>query len=207
MRKVVLNIARTAVVLPCALAASVSIAAAQGPTGKEVVVTNTASQPVPVTGQVAISGVPSVNIGNTVPVTIPGVVNVKLPDAPFQLSVQCRPTGFFAYNCDSYTVPAGARLMIEQVGTRFLPGDPTTEIVGLRMTTFVDGSLADHWIELPQPRTFRDTFKVQAGSQLTKIYADAGSNINFSALVNKSTTPLNEGFFIITLSGQRISQD
>lgn len=207
MRRVIPSIVRITCVLSCAMAASASIASAQGGSSpKDVVVANTAAQPVPVTGLVAISGTPTVTIGNTVSVTLPGVINVKLPDAPFQAYVQCRPSGSYWYGCDAYSVPAGVRLLIEQVGMRFVPNDPTTEIAGVRIQTIADASSGEHWIDPPQARTFRDTFKIQGGSQLTKIYADPNTTIYFSAFVNKGSTPLNEQFFLITLSGQRISQ-
>jgi hypothetical protein len=176
---------------------------------KEVVVTNTSANPVPVTGNVGIMGTANVNVTNTVPVSIGGVVSVQDVDRPsmqpFQEVIQCRPTGSYDYGCDSYDVPENARLIIEQVGISFVPNDPTTQVASVSFGTRAGGNYADHGIEPPATNTFRGTFTVQRGSRLTKIYADAGSQIiNIRALINKDSTPLNEQMIIITFSGQKV---
>ena len=176
---------------------------------KEVVVNNTSANPVPVTGNVGITGTPNVKVTNTVPVLVSGVVsvqNVNQPSMqPFQDYIQCRPSGSYWYSCDSYTVPQNARLIIEQVGISFVPNDPTTQVASVSLTTQTSGHYVEHGIEPPAANTFRGTFIVQRGSRLTKIYADAGSSIfNIGVLINKDSTPLNEQMVIITLSGQQV---
>jgi hypothetical protein len=199
------------VVLLCILvliAFSYGVVSAASP-DKDVVVTNTSSNPVPVAGNVAITGTTNVNVTNTVPVSVSGVVSVQNVDQPsmqpFQDYIQCRPTGSYSYSCDTYTVPQNTRLIIEQVGISFVPNDPTTNVASVSFGTIASGHYAEHGIEPPAAKTFRGTFTVQRGSRLTKIYADAGTTIfNFSVLINKDSTPLNEQMIIITLSGQKV---
>ena len=202
---------RTVVLLcvPILIAFSYGVVPAASPDkpDKDVVVTNTSSNPVPVTGNVGITGTANVKVTDTVSVS--GVVSVQNVDQPsmqpFQDYIQCRPTGSYWYGCDNYTVPQNARLIIEQVGISFVPNDPTTNVASVSFGTIASGHYAEHGIEPPAAKTFRGTFTVQRGSRLTKIYADAGTTIfNFSVLINKDSTPLNEQMIIITLSGQKV---
>jgi hypothetical protein len=123
---------------------------------------------------------------------------------PFQATIQCTPTGSYWYSCDSYTAPKDARLVISQVGISFVPNDSSNQVASLSIQTMASGASAEHGIEPPAAITFRDTFQVQRGSRLTKIYADAGSTLNFTVLMNKSSTLMNEQRVYITLSGEQV---
>src|SRR5438477_4922506 len=86
-----------------------------------VVVTNSASQPVPVAQQ----GTASVNVANTVQVN-PGVVSTKAADNPAFQAFKTKGLaaesngGEGLLDTNTYTVPAGKELVVESVSFRYL---------------------------------------------------------------------------------------
>jgi hypothetical protein len=96
---------------------------------EEVFVANTDAQPVPVTGRVAVTGVPDVNvantptveIGNTPSVIVTNPVAVQAPE-PFQYT-------FASSTCAAIHVPAGRAVMIENLTLEVSSGtDPEPKV-------------------------------------------------------------------------------
>lgn len=131
-----------------------------------VKVINSPSEPVPVTGTVSVS-----NLGNS-PLPVRDVDNPARQPFQARLCVlgtpaACAGTGFPT----SVTVPAGKRLVIEQIAGQCFPGT-TTLAVGLTVT--VNSTTVTH--------LFGITFPVGTGitgytNHTTRLYADGGTSV------------------------------
>jgi len=114
--------------------------AAQVPPSAPVTVVNTPSNPVPVTGSTTVSG--SVSISGTVPVTQSGTWNVGVGgtvdnrdlDEHGRIAYQAVTSSFIGLDPTLPPVPAGKRLVIENVNVQTI----SPNIVGgyVRMTSF-----------------------------------------------------------------------
>lgn len=174
------------------LAAPTPVAQAQGgrPAGPDVRVVNTSDQPVPVSvqGAVALSAPVVIDAAAPLPVM---VVGGAVPQ-PVQLLFSAPDASTVAA---PYTVPAGKRLVIEQVSCAGAAGDDT--LLGVTVTTVVGGTQGFHTcafdvrVNLGRPGTATS----YRGARMTRFYADAGTQ------VRASFDGGGGAFFSLTVSG------
>ena len=160
-----------------------------------VLVINSPAQPIPVAAQGTTTVAGSFNIANTaanpIPVTLAQPVIGTAP-IPFQtqLSLQGSPASLPpVLGSASFTVPAGHRLHIENVtvaGTNLLAEatSPDPESIVLNqatVSTTVNGAAVTH--------TLQTTGSFAAVSSLVSLYADAGSTVTVSAVLNGGPGP------------------
>jgi hypothetical protein len=102
-------------------------------------------------------------------------VGIDLARTPFQESLNFLIPDGEAFGLDEFTVPAGYRLVIEQV-TVFTGLFPGQTINAYKVTTTVEGVHAEHYM----PATFMSggTF---IGCQQVRLYADPGTTVRFVA--------------------------
>jgi hypothetical protein len=153
--------------------------------GVNVTVTNSPSDPVPVTG--AVTGTVSLSAGTGVivdnPVTDPVRVR-SVNDAlqPVAVKTSCTTTAIGCGPGVFYQVPAGKRLVIEYASFQacVLPGQAT----GMRITTEVGGELATHDIDSapasagpgsPAWACNTGASSFAARGQQVRLYADPGT--------------------------------
>jgi hypothetical protein len=199
--------------------ATSSIAA---PSDKDVVVTNTASNPVPVqaqgttnvSGNISISNTPSVSIANTptvnaqefgswnvnisntptvhldssTPVNVRNVDNPALQ--PFQRNLDVLIPPGQGTATDQYTVPAGKRLVIEFASNSVTA--PTGMKLWVRVQALSGGVFSNYnMTSALLANTAGTDFSV--GSEVTRIYADPGSNVTLVVSVLGGTAGPNTG--------------
>jgi hypothetical protein len=177
--------------------------------GINVTVTNSASQPVPVTG--AVTGTVSLTTGTGVivdnpvtdPVRVRSVNDALQPIAvtafcTSQASIGCSPSVF-------YQVPAGKRLVIEYASFRVcvLPGQAT----GMSIRTTVGGNLVTHYLDSAPASAGPGSFNLacnagastfaQRGQQV-RLYADAGT---FVGVEGDRDSPVGSAAFTLAISG------
>jgi hypothetical protein len=154
---------------------------------QDVFVTNSTREPVPVHEQ----GTADVNVANApLPVHEQGTADVNVTNAPLavresgETPVQ-RSLAWTIGSCgatDTYTVPAGKYLRIEQV--TLLQALPQDHIVWFRVQT----DFVQHYLEHTR----------NGVSQLVRLYASPGSTVAFSL---RTTCPIAEGTFGGSFSG------
>lgn len=188
-----------------ALAVAVSTAAFADPKDKSVIVANDPSSPVPVAGDLTISG--GISVVNDASMPVPVEVTNGLPSAPppvpaltaYQSSVDVP----FSTGHTSDTplviasVPAGQRLVIEHVSGRFAVQDGL--FATLVLSTVLNGVSVNHTIPVTltssSPGGFGDIFQF---SQPVTIYADGGTQAAFRIrLITGAAT----GFASMSASG------
>ena len=188
-----------------------------GPT-KPVKIVNTEAEPVPIKGSVAVTG--SVNLAPGTKVGIEGTANVRLVDntvivgnseaAPVQVRDINRKltmpvhggTGLQiiidqpqAQTAVMYTVPPGKRLVIEFISADVLM-DGSSANPDILVTTTLGGNTQSHTLALtPQ----NDDYKNFGFSGMTKIYAEAGTNVTATFLIFAPATAINN--VLIRFSG------
>jgi hypothetical protein len=178
-----------------------SLAFAAGPDpGVNVTVTNTSSQPVPVTlqGTNAITG--SVTVTNTPNVNVQNEVAVRSTDNPAQQAVQFATSfplngspNFGGLKDDAYTVPAGKRLVIEYVATEFILNGASSTGRGLLS------------VDVTNPGSFKTPHALGTSSEAVpctgsqsclvisktvRIYAEPGAKIGFTASGTQTLPPV-----------------
>lgn len=78
-----------------------------------------------------------------------------------------------------YEVPEGTRLVIEYVSFSMLSSQPLV-VLQASITTIVEGNIVDHFINVPpivNYGTTPDEYAKCGGGQVTKIYADPGTEV------------------------------
>ncbi len=133
-----LSVLATAILGLFAIVPSVNAAP---PHGTPVVIQNNTSDPVPVNGNVVVSGTANVNVTNTVPVAVAGPVTVTTASPiPVHGSGMCtdQPNGYFTnwVYCPLYTVPAGKRLIVDSVSWMLYRDPSDTSFSALFFGTF-----------------------------------------------------------------------
>lgn len=177
---------------------------------KPVKIINTETEPVPVKGSVAVTG--NVNLAPGTKVGIEGTANVNLVDksvivanteaAPVQvrdiyrkLSTPIHGGGNVQIIFDEpqaqssvvYTVPAGKRLVIEFIAADLLL-DGSVEDADVLITTQTGGVGISFPIALLPKNEAHTRF---AFTGMTKIYADAGTNVTVTLLIFDEATAIN----------------
>ena len=203
-----------------ALAVGVPLQAAPGP--QEVRVINTTAQAVPVavqgTPSVSIAGTPSVSIAGTPSVTVDGTPSVTVGntaaeavptrgvDNPALQAVQRTDVviitpGDQIEEQTLYTVPAGKRLVMEEVSVRAqLFTGVSQAMVFLRSTG--GGTLGGHYVPLESLGVLDGYGTVQLGTEVLHAYADAETGVDVNITLN--TASGSGGRFEITLSGHLV---
>lgn len=151
-----------------------------GPT-KPVLVVNSPSEPVPVTGTVSVS-----NLGGS-PLPVRDVDNGQ---QPFHRTVPVfYPSGSGGVTT-VFTVPAGKRLIIETVSARaeLAPID-TPNIVEV-LTTLGSNNTAFHEILVSKQGLNLNGLSVFVGTHDMRAYADPGTDVQFQFQRSDSLTPL-----------------
>lgn len=141
-----------------------------------VAVTNT---PLPVTGTVSLGGTGTVNVGNTVAVQ-------HAPAAPFTASVSDTEAPGPGTSTVSFTVPAGKRLVIEEISVSGLlsaadVGEHRSPAFNVSVETNNVGRtfwLSDLAYHLDQPNAHARW----TGTQAIRLYADGGTSVSFTIL-------------------------
>jgi hypothetical protein len=170
------------------LADALEITAQSGPPpGPNVTVVNTDANPVPVTAATPLPVTGSVNLGGTPTVNLsPGAivdarqagewnVDIDRVQMPFQRAQSfVVPDGALEGSGDLLQVPAGHRMIIEQVTALAFSNanNPDQRWRFLSVETMVDGVVAVHHL----PFAF-DGFNASVVSQQVRLYADPGSLI------------------------------
>ncbi len=180
-----------------------------GPT-KPVKVVNTEAEPVPIKGSVAVTG--NVNLAPGTKVGIEGTANVNLVDktvivgntaaAPVQVRDINRKLTMPVHGgvnlqiivdepqdetAVMYTVPAGKRLVIEFISVDVLM-DGSSADPDVRITSTLGGTAYSHTLALtPQ----NDDYKNFGFSGMTKIYAEAGTNVTVTFQIYEPATAIN----------------
>ena len=182
-----------------------------GKPAQDVLVVNTATEPVPVTGEVALKPGSKVGIdpsGNGVTVVngasqpIPVAGNIRDADQParqpFAHSFSNNFTSGVCGDDDNIVVPSGKRLVIETVSGQVRVPSGQTAVLTLGATT--SGVVASY----PVPITFagsnlcfdgQDSFRT---FEALRIYADPGSTVIVEVRRNSNTGPVS---WFLTISG------
>jgi len=160
---------------------------------KDVIVANTAAHPVPVTlqgtlpaisGNVAVTNTPTVNVAS-----LPTVIFQNRDEParqPFQrfasFQMQAPATGAG----DTFTVPAGKRLVIEYVSLRTNINTGANQVVSYSLSNQGGGSLGTFSF-VPQPTidSAIGTTGYIAHGQL-RAYCDPGTNVTITAVRNST---------------------
>ena len=158
---------------------------------KQVVVVNTAAEPVPVTGTIAggtvqaqqngtwtvgIDGTPTFLVGNAADAPLPTRDVDNAARQPFQrfLVDQINPGESNAGSRISFTVPEGKRLVIEYVS--FIGVVPTGQKLRVKVDAHA-GGIGSHHLTLTNEGTFQGGTEDVKASQLTHFYADPGTDV------------------------------
>jgi hypothetical protein len=163
-----------------------------GPPPQDVIVINSAAQPVPVTGSVTVA-----NVGS-------GRLLVRDVDnparQPFETNQNCSPSGG-ALGCQmSFTVPAGKRLVIEYASMH--ASIPAGEVAELAIGTTVAGTFVEHVLPLTPPSMpFAAGGLVARVGQVVRLYADPGTVIFLNVGRSGVGTPTN---FSVSISGHLV---
>jgi hypothetical protein len=179
-----------------ALAIAVPLRAA--PPDREVKVSNTPAEAVPV----AVQGTPAVTVGNTAAQPLP----TRSQDEPALQPVQRTDVVFFASGQQIkdqalFTVPAGKRLVIEEVSVRAqLFTGVSQAMVFLRST---GGGLGAHYVPLTAVGAVDGFGTVLVGTEMLRGYADPGTAVDASITLN--TAGGDGARFEVTLTGHLIS--
>ena len=171
------------------------------PPDRDVKVTNSAAEAVPVavqgTPSVSVSGTPTVMVGNTVP--------TRSQDEPGLQPVQRTELVIFGggqqiKDQTVYTVPAGKRLVIEEGSVRGqLFTGVTQAMVFLRSN---GGGFGGHYVPLTSVGVLDGYGLVLVGTQVLHGYADSGSVVDASVVLN--TAGGSGARFEVTLTGHLI---
>lgn len=167
-----------------------------GPQGKDVVVTNTAANPVPV-----VNVDKNVTVANTAanPALIRNVDEGSRQPFHRQFSVAL-PAGEAGGEV-TFTVPAGKRLVIEYASMRgsLLPG----QTVFVNIVTTVAAQDAFHTVVVADQGLYGAIHLVGA-AQTTRIYADPGTVVRVQFVRDPSAGAPGHAAFSMTLSGYRV---
>ena len=154
-------------------------AVAQNPHPGSAPVNIVSPVPLPITGDVSITGTPTINISNTA--STPLYVNDIDAAArqPFQVTL-CRAGGLFRCSGSgptvptSFTLPTGRQAVVEYVSGFCATGATSPLLV--QIATTVGGTSVNHVVPSLSVGDLQ-----QFGNQ-TRIYADQGSNVSLSLL-------------------------
>lgn len=146
-----------------------------------VLVVNTPSQPVPVAG--------TVDVGNLESTTLI-VRDIENPARqPVHYWDSCNiPTGAIGCDLAPFDVPATKRLVIEYASFSFSAGaNVTGRVATMRVGTRLGGDFALHSISSSNPTAGGGQNDIAVGQQL-RIYADPGTQVSMSVLMNTHGT-------------------
>ena len=207
-----INLSRACVAV-CAIGLSLGAANARAEQPKDVNVVKTSANPVPVTleGTSTISG--SVTITNTPSVNVINGVTVRDADRPtnqpVHLAFSANTTsgsGFQFWQANGvYTVPAGKRLVVEDVDAEIIVTPASnTGSTRANLEIFSGSSFFSHAIgstaQAVQCSLTQTCFSL---SRATKIYLEPGSTLSFTASANLTQSG---GFHVVrgTINGHLV---
>ena len=159
-----------------------------GPT-KPVLVVNSQSQPVPVTG--------TISVGNLGDAPLP-VRDVDSPGRqPVTAEGSCSGSGCTA---TVYTVPAGKRLIVEYAS--ITANIPVGKVARWRLFTNNAGQQgAELNFPLTQPPAIFGILSQTTAGQQVRLYAEAGSEVRMNGTTSDNATPSN---YIFAISGHLV---
>ncbi len=162
-----------------------------GPPPQDVIVVNSSSQPVPVTGSVTVA-----NLGSS-RLLVRDVDNPARQ--PFETNQSCSAGG--ALGCQlSFTVPAGKRLVIEYASMH--ASIPVGEVAELSIVTSVAGTFVEHVLPLTPPSVpFAAGGLVARVGQVVRLYADPGTVVFVNVGRSGVGSPTN---FSVSISGHLV---
>jgi len=179
--------------------------AAQADKPTPVVVTNTASAPVPVTGTINVgnSSLP-VEVSNADPIPVSAAVNntvtVRAEGQPVQALIEpdCNPG-----NCEAplYHVPTGKLLIIEFVSVRADSPDPA-ETIRVTVTTTLDGNSAAHELGMLEKQAVTGVSAQHLRGFPVRLYAGPDTNVALSVAVGNPTAGIT--ILDATISGRLV---
>lgn len=182
--------------------------AAGPPGGIQVEVTNSAANPVPVTGAVAVDG----------PVEVTGAVDVNSTDAqpvivrdvsadspriPYQETVTV-PWTTAAVTLLFSDVPPGMRLVVEHISASLFMA-PSRELGSFGVTTQVEGVSATHTIAIPESAPAFAGSTTYSGGQSLRLYSDQRLSVRVAKV--PSSTVLAASSASVTVSGYFVPND
>ncbi len=152
-----------AVLASAVIGAILNAGAADAASNKDVIVINDATQPVPVTGAVGITGTPTVEVADD--------------REPFKTRMSASLGDGDFGGGDSFSVPAGKRLVITAVSARSAAGPDQTMLVGINTSSIgivvpldVQGTISGS----------SGVFQHRAGALTTEMSFDAGESVSLS---------------------------
>lgn len=180
--------------------------AVQGAEAGPTVTIDPKQLPLPVTGNVQITGTPTISFSNTAssPLYTRDVDNPAR--RPFQTRL-CFTVSFGqpASSCGSltsqYAVPSDRRLVVEFVSgfcSTGPVGGTALTLIRTELSTSVSGTTAGHNIPLTAGLGHFDA------AQQTRIYADPGTNVNLGSSLSGGSTP-SSALCEMTVSGYTIT--
>ncbi len=166
------------------------------------------------TPNVNVAGLPAVQFNGTQPVTFSNAEANPIFTRDVDSAVRhpivrfvCSDVGTPGSNCGSspnfFTVPGGARLVIEQVDgtcTQY----SGTNVTGVGITTQTDTSIIEHSIPLPFHGNSSDALTLNF-SQLTRIYAEPETTVS-ARLTGSFVSPGSGAHCQVTVSGYLVNQ-
>ena len=183
-----------------ALVIFVSTCAAQKPS-QPVTVTNTDSNPLPVTGNVGVIGTANVNVTNTPSVTVNGTALVRNVDDPARNAFAVFreydvPSGSADQTFFVATVPAGKRLVIETVETG--TNVPSGQSVIFNLNTSLNSQTITHLIAVAAQGNIPTIGDTWVGTHAVRWYTDSGADVTVRL---RRSSSAGGAFIGVTLSG------
>jgi hypothetical protein len=177
----------------------IAMAGVNNPPSAPVTVENTSSNPVPVTGNLGISGTANVNITNTVPVSI---TNTPVPvttgvQEPVHIYGYCETGGLACPSPVLYTVPTGKRLVVEYFSCNSYIDGAFVETGGYTMTCQLQSPVGE--LFLPTSTPAPTGLKHVAMGQQVRFYVPENNFIMGMAFINRM--PEDEHFVLYNIIG------
>jgi hypothetical protein len=181
---------------------------AQNPNAGSAPVRLVSQPPLPVTGKATVAGTVNAvqsgawNVGVNARVSIRDVDNPALQPFRFDHAYSILANSSFLQDTNVFTVPAGKRLVVEYINWLFSSADPTDQVEFIALSD-ADGDLHVNLEFRPAhvgPVSGGGSVALQEGSQLVRLYVDAGETLQL--FVSRRAAPvLNRANFIFFMQG------
>jgi hypothetical protein len=158
-------------------------------------------QNVPISGNVGITGTPTVNIGNSPTVGLLAGAAVRDADNPARHAWQTRQafsvTGDF--ECDAFSVPSGKELVIENFSAfGWVPAGQ--QILHFDLITSIGGIEVQHFFRSDRSGT-QLGYEIFVAGQQTRLYSEPGSLVRFCL---SRDSGVDEASMTVALSGHLV---